>query len=169
MAYNHPIDAVKWINRDKLIPNNYNPNFVAPPELELLKISILEDGWTQPIVITDKYEIIDGFHRWTISDDKLLREMTDSEVPVVIAKPKDKASQQMATIRHNRARGTHAVLQMSEIVAGMIKDGVSEKEICTRLKMDREEVVRLSISQGIPKTDVIKNAEWSKAWVPDNQ
>lgn len=168
MVNKQPIDKVKWINRDKLTPNNYNPNFVAPPELELLKISILEDGWTQPIVITENHEIIDGFHRWTVSDDKRLRKMTDGLVPVVITSPKDKTSQQMATIRHNRARGTHAVLNMAEIVGNMVKEGVSMEEICKRLKMDKEEVTRLSIRHGIPKSDIIKNAEWSKSWVPDN-
>ena len=65
-----PIDKVQWIHRDKLKPNNYNPNMVAPPELRLLKISILEDGWTQPIVVNSDMTIVDGFHRWTLSKDK---------------------------------------------------------------------------------------------------
>lgn len=166
---NQPISKVRWINRDKLKPNNYNPNFVAPPELKLLKISILEDGWTQPIVITKNYEIIDGFHRWTVSDDPKLRNMTKGMIPVVFTNPKDKSSQQMATIRHNRARGTHSVLNMSKIVKEMVDSGTSLEEICHRLQMETEEVVRLSIRQGIPETDIIKNAEWSPSWVPDNQ
>jgi len=169
MVNKQPINKVVWVNRDKLKPNNYNPNFVAPPELELLKISILEDGWTQPIVADKNYVIIDGFHRWTVSDDKRLRKLTNGQVPVVFTNPKDKASQQMATIRHNRARGTHAVLNMSKIVGGMIKDGVSIDEISKRLKMDNEEVIRLSIKEGVPETDVIKDAEWSKSWVVNNQ
>ena len=61
-----PLDKITWIDRDKLKPNNYNPNKVAPPELKLLKISILEDGWTQPIVVNPDYTIVDGFHRWTL-------------------------------------------------------------------------------------------------------
>ena len=65
-----PIDKIQWIDRDKLKPNNYNPNMVAPPELKLLKISILEDGWTQPIVVTADMTIVDGFDRGTISGDK---------------------------------------------------------------------------------------------------
>ncbi len=167
MAKNkQPINEVKWVNRDKLKPNNYNPNFVAPPELKLLKISILEDGWTQPIVITPNYEIIDGFHRWTVSDDKKLRELTDGKVPVVITKPRDKKSQQMATIRHNRARGTHAVLNMSDIVSEMVKDGTSMDEIGKRLQMEKEEVIRLANRNGIPKTDIV-DTEWSESWIPE--
>ena len=162
-----PINEVKWIDRDKLKPNNYNPNFVAPPELRLLKISILEDGWTQPIVITSNYEIIDGFHRWTVSDDKKLRKLTDGKVPVVITKPRDRKSQQMATIRHNRARGTHAVLNMADIISEMVEEGTSMEEIGKRLQMEKEEVIRLSMRAGIPETDIIKDGEFSKSWVPE--
>ena len=167
MAKNkQPINDVQWIDRDLLKPNNYNPNFVAPPELKLLKISILEDGWTQPIVITPNYEIIDGFHRWTVSDDKDLRKLTQGKVPVVITKPRDKKSQQMATIRHNRARGTHAVLNMADIVGGMVKDGTSMAEISQRLQMEEEEVVRLANRNGIPKTEIV-NTDWGDSWIPE--
>tara|TARA_R110000744_G_scaffold72668_7_gene145763 strand:+ start:2389 stop:2907 length:519 start_codon:yes stop_codon:yes gene_type:complete len=162
-----PVNSIKWIQRDKLKPNNYNPNYVAPPELKLLKISIIEDGWTQPIVITPDYEIIDGFHRWTVSDDKKIREMTDGKVPVVITKPQDRKSQQMATIRHNRARGKHAVINMAEIISEMVDDGTSLEEISERLQMEKEEIIRLSIRKGIPETDIIKDSDWSKSWIPD--
>ena len=65
-----PLNNIQWVDRETLKPNNYNPNKVAPPELKLLKVSILEDGWTQPIVINSDNTIVDGFHRWTVSDDK---------------------------------------------------------------------------------------------------
>ena len=161
-----PIDNIKWINRNKLKPNNYNPNMVAPPELKLLKISILADGWTQPIVINSDMTIVDGFHRWTISDHKDLRALTDGKVPVVIMEPKDESHQMMSTIRHNRARGTHAVLKMCDIVSDLQGQGLNNKEIEEKLQMEDEEVIRLLTRKGLPVQVVEKGEELGKAWVP---
>lgn len=161
-----PLDNITWIHRDELKPNHYNPNKVAPPELKLLKISILEDGWTQPIVINPDMTIVDGFHRWTVSGHKEIYSLTDGKVPTVMVQPKDFAQQQMATIRHNRARGTHGVLEMSNIVTDMVKKGLTGEEIMTRLMMEKEEVVRLLFRAGIPKSDVFKEMTFSKAWKP---
>ena len=162
-----PLNKIEWIDRDKLKPNNYNPNKVAPPELKLLKTSILEDGWTQPIVINQDYTIVDGFHRWTVSGHKEINALTDNLVPVVFVKPKDKAQQQMATIRHNRARGTHGVLEMSDIVTDMVENqGLEGEEIMERLGMEKEEVVRLLFKSGIPKSEVFKDQDFSMAWAP---
>lgn len=164
MKNEQPISNVKWVDRNTLKPNGYNPNRVAPPELRLLKISIMEDGWTQPIVINPDNEIVDGFHRWTVSGDKQVAELTGGLIPVVVTKPRDMAQQKMATIRHNRARGTHGVLDMSKIVQSMIEDGVSQQEIMGRLQMEAEEVIRLALRQGIPKTSIIQDANFSQAW-----
>lgn len=162
-----PIDKVQWVHVDELKANNYNPNRVAPPELELLKISILEDGWTQPIVRTDDYEIVDGFHRYLCTKtDTRVYAKTHGYVPTVVIAPKDFSSKQMATIRHNRARGTHIVLAMSKIVQSMIEtEKLHMKEICERLQMEPEEVTRLAARQGIPASDIL-GSEWSKEWVP---
>ena len=84
-----PLDNIQWINREELSPNGYNPNRVAPPELKLLKLSILEDGWTQPIVINPDKTIVDGFHRWTVSGHKEIFDLTGGLVPVVVISPKD--------------------------------------------------------------------------------
>lgn len=159
-----PINGVVWRHREELKSNDYNPNRVAPPELKLLKISILEDGWTQPIVINSDMEIVDGFHRWTVSKDPEVYGRTEGKVPTVMIVPKDGSSQKMATIRHNRARGTHGVLDMSAIVQSMIEDGLSQQEIMHRLQMEKEEVVRLALRAGIPQTDIIQNANFSQAW-----
>ena len=98
-----PVNAVKWVDRNSLNANDYNPNFVAPPELELLKTSIIEDGWTQPIVILSDNTIVDGFHRWTISGDPEVGNLTDGKVPVVVV-DFDKDHRMMSTIRHNRSK-----------------------------------------------------------------
>jgi len=161
-----PLDKITWIDRDLLKPNNYNPNKVAPPELKLLKISILEDGWTQPIVINADYTIVDGFHRWTVSGHKEINELTDGKVPVVILNDTDENQKKMATIRHNRARGTHGVLEMSKIVTDMVEDGLTGEEIMSRLQMEKEEVVRLLFKAGIPKSQVFKDKDFSQSWQP---
>ena len=163
-----PLDNIQWIDRDKLSPNNYNPNKVAPPELKLLKISILEDGWTQPIVVNSDMSIVDGFHRWTVSGHKEIYAITKGKVPVVILAESNVAQRKMATIRHNRARGTHGVLEMSKIIQSMVDDGVTGEEIASRLQMDKDEVVRLLYRSGIPKSEVFKDAEFSKAWEPED-
>ena len=109
---------------------------------------------------------MDGFHRWTISKDKEIYKLTDGKVPCVMITPKDISQQQMATIRHNRARGTHSVLEMSNIVSDMIKQGLNAEEIMQRLMMEKEEVVRLLYKNGIPKSKVFETKEFSKSWVP---
>ena len=151
-----PLDKIKWIDREEISPNNYNPNKVAPQELKLLKTSIKEDGWTQPIVINSNNTIVDGFHRWTVSGHKEIYSLTNGKVPVVVIQSENKSQQQMATIRHNRARGTHGVLEMSNIISDMVKQGVSGDEIALRLGMEKEEVVRLLFRSGIPKSEVFK-------------
>lgn len=166
-AKEQPVNRIRWVHRDNLKPNRYNPNAVAPPELKLLKISILEDGWTQPIVLNPDHEIVDGFHRWYTSGELAVYRMTAGYVPVVYIDPRDKASQQMSTIRMNRARGTHAVLKMADIIQEMVASGLSEQEICTRLQMEREELIRLANRKGVPATDIVQNSDWSKSWIPE--
>ena len=156
-----PVTGVQWMHRDRLQPNDYNPNKVAPPELELLILSILEDGWTQPIVVLPDMTIVDGFHRYTVSGDKRLMERFAGMVPVVTINV-DPVHRKMSTIRHNRARGTHGVLPMAEIVRGMVDEGLPRAEIQRRLGMEDEEVDRLIDRAGMPA----KGTGFGKAWVP---
>jgi ParB-like chromosome segregation protein Spo0J len=160
----HPVANVEWMHRDKLNPNHYNPNKVASPELELLKISIIEDGWTQPIVINADNEIVDGFHRWTVSGMVEVYSLTGGMVPTVRIRPSDSAHQRMSTVRHNRARGTHGVLKMAEIVQHMIEQGLTQQEIERRLQMEPEEVIRLAARVGIPQSKIIQDTAFGKAW-----
>jgi ParB-like chromosome segregation protein Spo0J len=161
-----PLEKVRWVRRELLNPNSYNPNAVAPPELTLLKTSILEDGWTQPIVVNPDMTIVDGFHRWTVSGHKEIYELTDGHVPVVTLEPKDFEHQKMSTIRHNRARGRHGVLEMGRIVQSMIDSGMSIEEVMKRLSMEREEVIRITNSQGVLGHPDIEKP-YSKAWIPE--
>lgn len=164
---NMPVNAVEWVDPKTLRANNYNPNHVAPTEMELLKLSIMEDGWTQPIVAREDGEIVDGFHRYTLgSTDPDVQEMTGGLVPVVRLRNADPAHQMMSTIRHNRARGTHKVLRMADIVRSLAKEfKLGEAEIMERLGMEDEEVDRLLDASGM----VVRGSaeEFSKGWEPN--
>ena len=139
-----PISNVVWMKRDLLYSNTYNPNKVAPPELRLLKESIKNSGWTQPIVINSDKEIIDGFHRWTVSEDKEIQELTDGYVPVVTIREINQDEQMMATIRHNRARGQHGVKPMA-VIMQKLKDEhkLDDDTLNNLLGMEDEEIRRL--------------------------
>lgn len=144
-----PVSNVLWLPREDLSANDWNPNRQAPPERELLKTSILENGWTQPIVARThdggaRREIVDGFHRWLTAEDPTVGKMTDGLVPVVPLPECDPILARLATVRHNRARGTHHVLGMADIVAHILATGMSADELGRRLGMDEEEVDRLA-------------------------
>lgn len=111
-----PLSTLRWVERDKVTPNDYNPNKVSKQNLELLKQSILTNGWTLPIVVRPDYTIIDGFHRWTVAGQEPLKSMLGNMVPVVIVEHKDRAGNIYGTVTHNRARGTHLLEPMKVIV-----------------------------------------------------
>jgi ParB-like chromosome segregation protein Spo0J len=160
-----PVSNVRWVPRARLRSNHYNPNHVAPPELELLTTSIREDRWTQPIVVLPDMTIVDGFHRWLVSNDPEIRAMTDGMVPIVVV-GLDPVHRMMSTIRHNRARGTHAVLAMAEIVRAMVEAGTPGDEICRKLGMEDEELERLLDRSGMTVRGSAGVDGFGKAWVP---
>ena len=164
---NQPVNQVKWVKRDELTANDYNPNKVAPVELELLKTSIKLCGWTQPIVIREINTIVDGFHRWTVSGDDEIRVLTDGYVPVVyLDEMVDQAQQMCATIVHNRARGNHGIIPMTSIVRKMKDDhGYTDEQLIDLLGMEKEEIDRLY--DFTPMTEKGSQEEFSKGWVPD--
>lgn len=162
-----PVYNIIAVPIEKIRANEYNPNRVAPPELELLYRSIKEDGYTMPIVCyyhkeDDMYEIVDGFHRYTVMlKHRDIYEREDGKLPVsVIDKP---ISERMAsTIRHNRARGSHDVDLMSNIVAELVEMGKSDTWIAKHLGMDIDEILRLKQITGLAA--LFKDKEFSRAW-----
>ena len=167
MAFVSPVYNVIRVPIEKIRANEYNPNRVAPPEMKLLYESIKEDGYTMPIVCyyhaeDDMYEIVDGFHRYTVM--LKYRDIYEREggcLPVsVIDKP---ISERMAsTIRHNRARGSHDIDLMSNIVAELVEMGKSDSWIAKKLGMDVEEILRLKQITGLAA--LFRDQEFSQAW-----
>nr|DAH27231.1 MAG TPA: chromosome partitioning protein [Caudoviricetes sp.] len=160
-----PLSTLRWVERDKVTPNDYNPNKVSKQNLELLKQSILTNGWTLPIVVRPDYTIIDGFHRWTVAGQEPLKSMLGNMVPVVIVEHKDRAGNIYGTVTHNRARGTHLLEPMKVIVKELLNEGKTVEEIGKQLGMRPEEIFRLS---DFSKEDFLKmmikpGSEYSKA------
>ena len=139
-----PLSTLRRVDRGSVKPNDYNPNKVSKQNLELLKQSILANGWTLPIVVRPDFTIIDGFHRWTVAGEEPLVSMLDRKVPVVIVEHKDKAGNIYGTVTHNRARGTHLLEPMKAIVKELMAEGKSVEEIGKQLGMRPEEIFRLS-------------------------
>ena len=139
-----PISGVQIVERERLKPNDYNPNVVSEDNLKLLAQSILVNGWTLPIVCRPDFTIIDGFHRWTVSGREPLKTRLKGRVPVVIVDHKDESEDVYGTITHNRARGTHQLEPMKAIVQRLVASGKTVKEIGKQLGMKPEEVFRLS-------------------------
>jgi ParB-like chromosome segregation protein Spo0J len=158
-----PVDCVLWVKNTSVFANDYNPNVVAPVEMELLAHSIKSDGYTQPIVTAklidigkefndENREVIDGFHRtFTGKNNKDIQEMVHGYLPVVTAKGErlDKNDRMASTVRHNRARGKHQVNSMSDMVVELKRRNWSDEKIAKELGMESDEVLRLSQISGL--------------------
>lgn len=162
-----PVYKVLAVPLDRIQANAYNPNAVAPPEMQLLELSIWEDGFTMPVVCyqipgTDKYEIVDGYHRYTVlKTSKRIFEREEGLLPVVVIE-KDIENRMASTIRHNRARGSHSIELMSNIVAELTGAGMSDAWILRHIGMDKDELLRLKQITGL--ADLFKDGKFSESW-----
>lgn len=163
-----PVDLVEWVAQDEVHANDYNPNSVAPPEMELLRLSIMADGYTQPIVTNAEDEgrvVIDGFHRNRVGREcEDVAERIKGYLPVVQIRTDrtDRADRMASTIRHNRARGKHQVIAMSDIVLELKRRNWSDDKIGKQLGMDPDEVLRLAQITGL--AEAFKDRDFSQAW-----
>lgn len=163
-----PVDCVLWVPNTQVEANDYNPNQVAPPEMKLLEVSIMEDGYTQPVVTFDEGKIrtvVDGFHRTRVAKESPhIINRVHGYVPVVTINEQksDKANRIASTIRHNRARGKHQVSAMSDIVIELKKRNWSEARIGKELGMDEDEILRLCQISGL--AEAFENEDFSIAW-----
>jgi ParB-like chromosome segregation protein Spo0J len=168
-----PVDCVLWVKNNSVHANDYNPNSVAPPEMELLRLSIANDGYTQPIVSMDNNdgtrEVIDGFHRNRVGKEcEDIQKRVNGYLPVVTIRESqtDKNNRVASTIRHNRARGKHRVESMSEIVVDLKRRNWSPEKIAKELGMDSDEVLRLSQISGL--IEMFNDKDFSIAWEAEN-
>lgn len=168
---NEPVDCVLWVENEDVYANSYNPNSVAKPEMELLKLSIQSSGYTQPIVTMKSdngREVIDGFHRHLCGkNDPDIKERIQGYLPVVTIRQEqeDITNRMAATVQHNRARGKHSIDGMSDIVVDLKKRNWSDAKISKHLGMDQDEVLRLCQISGL--AEMFKDHEFSNAWEPE--
>ncbi|MDR3117898.1 MAG: ParB/RepB/Spo0J family partition protein [Mediterranea sp.] len=152
--YVSPVYGVKAVPVEKIQANAYNPNVVAPPEMELLELSIWEDGYTMPCVCyyipeSDTYELVDGYHRYLVlKKSTRIYEREGGLLPITVIE-KDISNRMASTIRHNRARGTHMVELMTNIVTELKKSGMSDEWVMRNIGMDKDELLRFKQISGL--------------------
>ena len=163
-----PVDLVEWLPIEEVVANDYNPNSVAPPEMELLRLSIVADGYTQPIVTTEENGervVVDGFHRNRVAREcEDVAERVQGYLPVVRIRDAQtgRADRIASTVRHNRARGKHSVDGMSDIVLELKRRNWSDSKIGKELGMDPDEVLRLAQITGL--AEAFADRGFSEAW-----
>lgn len=168
---NEPVDCVIWVKGDEVQANDYNPNKVAPPEMELLRVSIENDGYTQPIVTfadKDKYTVIDGFHRNIVGKEtESIKSKIYGYLPVTIVREQqeNRNDRIASTIRHNRARGSHNVELMSNIVSELVEMGKGDAWICKHIGMSKDELLRMKQITGVAA--LFKDTDFSQSWEAD--
>lgn len=164
-----PVDCVLWVPAGDVRANDYNPNVVAPPEMRLLQLSIMSDGYTQPLVVWPGegggYEVVDGFHRNRVGKEVgAVKKRIKGRLPVAVINSDRTAKEDRiaATIRHNRARGKHQVDAMSDIVLDLARRNWSDAKIAKELGMEPDEVLRLKQITGL--AELFADREFSEAW-----
>jgi len=180
MIQEQPLSRVIWVHRDQLDPNTYNPNHVPATEMELLEFSLMKLGWVFPIIAvaqgpfniinlgthceatsSTRFDIVDGFHRHKTSGKPNVGGLTDGFVPIVVIDRKDV---EMVTVMMNRAKGIHSVQKMADIVTKLLEKGVNLGDIMAGMGMDEEEVIRLAMSNGVARSSIIVNSDFSQSW-----
>ncbi len=174
MSKKSPVYNVVAVPLEKVYANEYNPNVVAPPEMKLLELSIWEDGYTMPCVCyyikeEDRYEIVDGFHRYMVmKTSKRIFERENGLLPVAVI-DKDISERMASTIRHNRARGAHQVELMSSIVAELTKSGMSDAWIMRNIGMSKDELLRMKQITGLAELFADKDFGRSNDWIEEEE
>lgn len=161
-----PIENIVWRHYSELDANWWNPNRVLKAEFKLLERSIMTTGWIQPILITPGMVIIDGYHRWRMSQDSTrLMKRYEGYVPTATLDVDEKTAMVM-TVRMNRAKGTHVAVSLSSLVQKLIAEHECTPEwIAKQIGAGLDEVYVLS-GKGIFEAKNVKDWQYSKAWYP---
>ena len=186
---------VEYVPAASLSPNTYNPNRQSDHEFLLLLRSIDEDGFTQPIIVhRQSRQIVDGEHRWTgmivhhyvtrggtvplasVPEEEIhaararrlevLREIGDALVLPVVFVDMTPEQMRIATLRHNRARGSEDVELSAQVLRDLQEMGALQWAQDSLL-LDDTEIQRLL--QDIPAPEVLAAEQFSTAWAPGHE
>ena len=154
---------VTYVSVNDVHPNEWNPNRQSDHDFELLLKSMSEDGFTQPVVCIQaedgRIKIVDGEHRW-----RAAHTLGFDEIPVVIT-PMTEEQAKIATLRHNRARGSEDIELTAELLRDLEKVGALDWAQDS-LMLDDTELNKLL--EDIPAPDALAGEEWTEAWEPSN-
>ena len=154
---------IEYVGVNDVIPNEWNPNRQSDHDFELLLKSMSEDGFTQPIVCIrnehNQVKIVDGEHRW-----RAAHSLGYDEIPVVIT-PMTEEQAKIATLRHNRARGSEDIDLTAELLRDLEKLGALDWAQDS-LMLDDVELNKLL--EDIPAPDALAGEDWSEAWEPSD-
>lgn len=161
-----PVESIQWIRTEDLHANWWNPNRVMRQEFLLLEHSLLTTGWVQPILANRDLMIIDGFHRWRLSQDSpRIRERWDGRVPVSVLDV-DEATAMMMTVRMNRAKGHHVAVAMSDLVKRLVNElGADPQWVADEIGAPLDEI-EILLAEDIFVVRKINEWAYSKAWYP---
>lgn len=167
---------VQYVAVADIKPNPWNPNRQSEHEAELLKRSMDEDGFTQPVLcvrltkedIADpKFKgtpykegdlmIVDGEHRWRTG-----HALGYTEIPCVVY-PGSAIQARISTMRHNKARGTHDLELEADLMRDLRELGALSWAQDS-LMMDDVEITRLLDDVSAP--EALAGDEYAAAWVP---
>ena len=157
-----PAVAPRLLPVESIVANDYNPNRVASPELDLLESSMRSDGITMSVVVSPgtspgEWLVVDGFHRRMVARDRLGRRYVPCSV---IDRPL--ADRMASTVRHNRARGKHQVELMAALVKSLFESGRNDDQVASCLGMSVEELLRLRQMVGAAR--MLASETYSRSW-----
>lgn len=155
---------VEMIDPLKVNPNKYNPNLMTKDKFESLVEDFRENGWIgQPVVVNDKLEIIDGFHRWKAS-----MALGFKQIPIVKFQPENEEHQKIVTIALNSKRGEMNPLKLASLISELNKK-FSLEELSVKLGFGVSDIKdKLSLLQVTPEfmEKLKKDAEDREKEVP---
>ena len=148
--------SIEYVEINSLQPNSYNPTRQSEHDFELLLRSMEEDGFTQPIVaLKETKTIVDGEHRWRAADALGL-----DTIPVVFTDMTEEQAR-IATLRHNRARGSEDIDLTADVLRDLEKLGALEWAQDS-LMLDQVELDKLLEDTSAP--EALAGDEYAESW-----
>lgn len=162
-----PIYDVKKIPIQKIGANFYKINYLDQEKYNLLKLSILKDGFTSALICfydkkSDKYEIVDGFYRYKVAiENKEILQKEEWCLPVVLLKKDDLKFYLFSHIRHNKIKSEIFL----EALIKVLKDFsfIEQKEWLQECGFKEDELLRLKQLSGL--REFFKDKDFSKTLI----